>query len=229
MNQNAEVKEDSDIEDSLNKELQKKFKPKSTWRPNPLHRALDIFQRSVKQEILKSKPKYSKHNNLTKNERIGLKVLKDNPDTVIKKADKGSSVVVMNTTDYLTEGYRQLQDTNFYQKNPEDITLKVSGKISELIIMRSLDLITEKNCEYLNIKNPTEARFYLLPKIHRKDVPGRPICSSIDHPTSNISKFVDEHIKQYVPKTNSYVRHPTLHQQVETTRANPIWSSSSHS
>ena len=72
--------------------------------------------------------------------------------------------------------------------------------------MRSLDLINEKNFEYLNIKNPTEARFYLLPKIHKKDIPGRPICSSINHPTSNISKFVDEHIKHYVPKTNSYVR-----------------------
>ena len=57
-----------------------------------------------------------------------------------------------------------------------------------------------------SIRNPTEARFYLLPKIHKKNIPGRPICSSINHPTSNISKFVDEHIKKYVPKTNSYVR-----------------------
>ena len=35
--------------------------------------------------------------------------------------------------------------------------------------MRSLDLITDKNLKYLNIKNPTEARFYPLPKIHKKD------------------------------------------------------------
>ena len=63
-----------------------------------------------------------------------------------------------------------------------------------------------KNFEYLNIKNPTEARFYLLPKIHKKNIPGRPICSSINHPTCHISKFVDEHIKQYVPNTKSYVR-----------------------
>ena len=58
----------------------------------------------------------------------------------------------------------------------------------------------------MNITNPLEARFYLLPKIHKKDIPGRPICSSINHPTSNISKFVDEHIKKYVPSTDSYVR-----------------------
>ena len=46
----------------------------------------------------------------------------------------------------------------------------------------------------------------MLPKIHKKNVPGRPICSSVGHPTCNISKFVDAHIKQYVPKTKSYVR-----------------------
>ena len=48
--------------------------------------------------------------------------------------------------------------------------------------MRSLNLITEKNFEYLNIKNPSEARFYLLPKIHKKGIPGRPICSSLSTP-----------------------------------------------
>ena len=34
----------------------------------------------------------------------------------------------------------------------------------------------------------------------------RPVCSSINHPTAHISKLIDEHIKQYVPKTKSYVR-----------------------
>ena len=72
--------------------------------------------------------------------------------------------------------------------------------------MRDLKLITEKNFDYLNMKNTTEGRFYLLPKIHKKNIPGRPICSSCNHPTANISKFVDEHIKQYVPTTKSYVR-----------------------
>ena len=52
----------------------------------------------------------------------------------------------------------------------------------------------------------TEANFYMLPKIHKKGVPGRPICSSVNHPTSRISKLVDEHIKEYVPKTKSYIR-----------------------
>ena len=208
MNNNANEKPTTDkTEEELNTELQQKFRPKSNWKPNPPNRTLDLFQRSVKQEILKSRVKKRHYNNLTKQERIGLKKLKDNPNIIIKKADKGSAVVVMNTTDYLKEGYRQLSDEQFYQKIPTDITSDISEKIAtQLTTMRSLNLITEKNFEYLNVKEPKEAKFYLLPKIHKKNIPGRPICSSINHPTSNISKFVDEHIKKYVPKTKSYVR-----------------------
>ena len=208
MNQNATEDDTSTPnEESLNKEIQAKFKPKSEWRPYPPSRTLDIFQRSIKQEILKCKFKHKRHDNLTKEERIGMRTLRENPQITIQKADKGSAVVVMNTTDYLREGYRQLQDEQFYQKIPEDITNKISNNILEhLTEMRSLNLITQKNFEFLNIPNPTEARFYLLPKIHKKTVPGRPICSSVNHPTAHISKFVDEHIKKYVPKTKSYVR-----------------------
>ena len=208
MNQNAnDTETDTTNEESLNKEIQSKFKNKSDWRPSPPNRTLDIFQRSIKQEILKCKFKHKKHDNLTKEERKGLKALKENPHITIKKADKGSALVVMNTTDYLREGYRQLQDEQFYQKIPGDITNKISNKImKELLTMRSPNLFTEKNFDYLNIPNPIEARFYLLPKIYKKSIPGRPTCSSINHPTSNISKFVDEHIKKYVPKTKSYVR-----------------------
>ena len=69
MNQNAqEDPNDSDPETAKNLEIQKNFKPKSGWRPYPPNRTLEIFQRLVKQEILKSKPKKTKHNNLTKQE-----------------------------------------------------------------------------------------------------------------------------------------------------------------
>ena len=53
---------------------------------------------------------------------MGLDELRKNPEIILKKADKGSAVVVMNTTDYLREGYRQLSDPKFYQKLKEDPT-----------------------------------------------------------------------------------------------------------
>ena len=56
------------------------------------------------------------------------------------------------------------------------------------------------------LSNIVNVDFYLLPKIHKKGVPGRPIYSSVNHLASIISKFVDEHIKSYVPHTKSYIR-----------------------
>ena len=115
--------------------------------------------------------------------------------------------MVMNTTDYLREGYRQLSDIKYYTKLPNDPTDTVADNVTKTLTeMRHKGLITEKNFEHLNPDNCTEARFYMLPKIHKKGVPGRPICSSVNHPTSRISKLVDEHIKEYVPHTKSYIR-----------------------
>ena len=110
MNQNVnDTEDDLQHEESLNAEIQSKFKLRSSWRPYPPNKTLKIFRRSIKHEFLKCKPKHKEHDNLTKEERKGLKTLKENPHITIKKAYKGSAVVGMNTTDYLREGYRQLQ------------------------------------------------------------------------------------------------------------------------
>ena len=210
MNENAETETTSQTDEPdefQNKHIHQKFRNKSKWKPNPPNKTLDSFKKAFKMDFLQDKTPVHHQPNLTKEEWAGLRELQENPHIVIKKADKGSAIVIMQTTDYLKEGYRQLSDTNFYTKLEEDPTQSISETICKVLIdMKNLKLITEKTLDYLNIKEPKAGRFYLLPKIHKKQVPGRPICSSIGHPTCNISKFVDAHIKDYVPKTKSYVR-----------------------
>ena len=75
---------------------------------------------------------------------------------------------------------------------------------STLVKKHNKSLITEINLNHLSLESCSEAKFYMLPKIHKKDISERPICSSGNHPTSRISKFVNEHIKKYVPQTKSY-------------------------
>ena len=117
--------------------------------------------------------------------RVGLKELQQSNEIVIQKAYKGSAVVVMNTKDYLTEGYRQLSDSNFYSKIDHDPTAEIIDKI--LSKMKQTKTLSDKNIELLSPENTKEGKVYLLPKIHKKGIPGRPICSSVNHPTSNIS------------------------------------------
>ena len=59
------------------------------------------------------KPKSRQSQNLTKEEREAISALKNNPNIIIKKADKGSSLVIMNRTDYINEAERQLNDKKF--------------------------------------------------------------------------------------------------------------------
>ena len=43
--------------------------------------------------------------------------------------------------------------------------------------MLSENMINKETAEVLKPKNVKPARFYLLPKIHKKNIPGRPVIS----------------------------------------------------
>ena len=154
-------------------EIHKQFVDKSTWRPPRIHQSLEVFQRAFKDGLLKSKVKTKGQQNLTKEQMIGLKELSSNPKIVIKKADNSSAVVVMNTTDYSREGYRQLNDPKFYTKLDHVPTQEVAQRITiTLVKMYNKGLITEKNLDHLCPESCSEARFYMLPKIHKRTSQG---------------------------------------------------------
>ena len=58
------------------------------------------------------------------------------------------------------------------------------------------------------VENLRAGRFYLLPKIHKPENPGRPIVPANDHPTKRISEFVDllvSRLPSYLQDTNDYL------------------------
>ena len=56
------------------------------------------------------------------------------------------------------------------------------------------------------IWNDRERRFYILPKIHKEESPGRPIIGGYGCPSEIISQFVDYHnMKDLVSQLPSYV------------------------
>ena len=187
----------------------KKFKPKSEWEPPLQYRdpVVETFCKTIQDEVSRFKPREPRYKNITLDEKNAIKALSTDPTIVIKKADKGSAIVVMNKHDYITEAERQLNNTDFYQKTPEDLTLKHVGEIRDfLITMKENGEIDQKTFDTLD---PTGARtpsFYFLPKIHKKEIKGRPIISGNGSPTEKISALVDELLKDYVKQIPSYVR-----------------------
>ena len=185
-----------------------KFRNPSTWSPNEgADTTLDLYIKSIKMDILLQPPKQVRHYNLTKNQYQGLKELCANPHITLKKADKGSAVVCMNTSDYIHEVLRQLSNTLSYTTLHNDPTTSYTQEIRGVLgDMLNEDLIDDIVMDYLDVENARPGRFYILPKIHKPFIPGRPICSSNNHPTERISEFVDHHIRKYAISLPSYVR-----------------------
>lgn len=89
----------------------------------------DHFHKNFK--IHRTKP------NLNPEEVKALKELKNNKSIVIKPADKGSAVVIMDREQYLWEGYRQLNDKTYYHKLDRPIyldTMKLVEKITNSLL-----------------------------------------------------------------------------------------------
>lgn len=96
-----------------------KFRPKSVF--NPTHSNgpyLNTFYQVVFTDLQKlcqqTHESHSNHFNLTPLEKTALKQLTNNPDIVVKTADKGGGIVIQNRQDYLAEARRLLSDSNTY-------------------------------------------------------------------------------------------------------------------
>ena len=76
--------------------------------------------------------------------------------------------------------------------------------------MHSQDKIDAEALDVLKVpKEVKPARFYLLPKIHKKNNPGRPVVASTNCHTTKISKYVDHYIQPLAQKVRSYIRDTT--------------------
>ena len=139
-----------------------------------------------------------------------MRDLQNNPDITIKPADKGGSIVIMNTTDYIPEAQRQLSNPQIYRIQNTDPTIIYNRYIHHLTDQAwRLGIIDGTTKENLQTKNPKIASFYLLPKIHKPNNPGRPIVNNIGSITEKISAFVDEHLRKFTPRIPSYVKDAT--------------------
>jgi hypothetical protein len=92
---------DIDSTDNIQDDLGTKFAPKSNWRPPIPNKTLEAYRLAVRNDLTTCPLPKDYNRNLSKEQWKALTDLCANPDIIIKKADKGSAVVLMNTTDYL--------------------------------------------------------------------------------------------------------------------------------
>nr|XP_033805903.1 vitamin K-dependent protein Z [Geotrypetes seraphini] len=96
-----------------------------------------------------------------------LETLKDNLQLVIRKADKGGAIFLMDVEAYETEMFRQLSVTTDYIELDSDPT-----PLQDTIKALTLDalegrIFTRQEFLFLNIDQPLIPVIYLLPKLHK--------------------------------------------------------------
>ena len=126
-------------------------------------------------------------NNLTNDERQALKRLKTDKDIVILPADKGRVPVVMDRTDYHDKMNELVNDKQTYEELKRDLTQALQRKLSsKLVKLKKTDAIDIRRYYRLRCPVPQPPKLYGLPKLHKPNIPMRPIVSFCWSPTHQL-------------------------------------------
>ena len=152
------------------------FNRKSTWKPPKGSPSLELFLSQVEKDLFEMSKTTLDYSNFSKEEKQSLHSLADDRNIVIKKADKGSCVVLWDCNDYIAEAEKQLNNKSVYknvtfkEKILQDLAETGSNIFKSL---RGKGKVTEKQLKYFTIahkKATNLGKMYLLPKI-----PSRPV------------------------------------------------------
>ena len=208
----TQKEQESDESSSEEESPHKILRPSKGWKPDDAEMDPNILRCkiSVLNELeAELDQRKSNRFNITKEERKAITTLKNNKQIIIKPADKGGAIVLWDIESYIQEGNRQLANKDHYRQlhNSEKV---IKGFIKEVYSnLRQLvnqDHLDEETFKILYRPSPRMSNLYLLPKIHKKENPGRPIINSIGSLTKTMSALVDEILRRYSKLANSYIK-----------------------
>ena len=146
--------------------------------------------------------------NITTDQTTAITNLINNKDITIKRADKGGSIVIMDTTSYIDKALSHIQQPDIYKEQTIDHTRELASQInSYLDVLETYHRLDNKSIDFLTPSNPPRTSlFYFLPKIHKKDNPPRPIISGCNSPTDNLSDFITHFLTPLARLQPSYIQ-----------------------
>ena len=112
----------------------------------------------------------------------------------------------MDRQRYDEEGYRQLNDTSVYLRTHATAISDIEEDIQHLADKLHIEGVITHDVRQFAIRRHTNlARFYLLPKVYKKGVPGRPIVSACGSATEGMSEIVNFFLQPYMPTIPSFI------------------------
>ncbi|XP_043929643.1 chromodomain-helicase-DNA-binding protein 4-like [Protopterus annectens] len=188
-----------------------RFRSNSVYIPQ-LHPLLDVYSKITENDIYShfENTRNVKHKqNLSFNHRVALKDLRHDTTLVIRPADKGGPIVLMDSLDYNRRMGILLGETSSYLKIGLDMvkekTLQVHYMLDELLASGS---IMKELYDYFRVINPLIPIIQGLPKVHKStsDPPMRPIVAGQGWVTEPFSIFIEYHLRPLVNKNKFILR-----------------------
>ncbi|XP_059067539.1 uncharacterized protein LOC131044502 [Cryptomeria japonica] len=141
--------------------------------------------------------------NIPKAELLAFNNLMHNNDLIISRADKGNATVIMSKPDYLAKMEILLSDSSSFKILSRNPCPKILKAVRSAISNSSLDDSTK--LRLLPSKEVTP-RIYGVPKIHKANIPLRPIVDTIGSPTYKLAAFLAKLISPLVGNSNSFIK-----------------------
>ena len=124
-----------------------------------------------------------------------IKSLRSNKHILITKLDKGSGVVILNRSEYDKKMVAILSDVTKFEclepvnqlDNTAQNEIKLQRRLLQLV---KSDDLPKTVYEVIRPTGSQRPRMYGLPKIHKQDVPCRPILSMIGSAQHELAKFL---------------------------------------
>ena len=143
-------------------------------------------------------------------------IRKHKENIVITTADKGNKTVIIYKTEYMEKMRKLLSDKNTYKTIKIDPTDNLQKRNNTLIAQLHKDgYITRYEKFNMTTRVAAAPELYGLPKIHKNDIPLRPISASMKVPCYSLSKYIGRILKNIISPTYNILNSMELKQKLD--------------
>jgi hypothetical protein len=159
------------------------------------------FRWKISSMLGKSKPSVP---NMNKKELKAVKSFRLNKKIGVLQADKGNCTVVLEESEY-KEKLNTLLESGVYEPLSKDPTAKVERNVPKLLSKHktALPTVLKHRLTPYHSKPP---HLYALPRVHKPDIPLRPIVSSVGSPCHALAGIPRKMLSPLSGKSESFVK-----------------------
>jgi hypothetical protein len=121
---------------------------------------------------------------------------------MITRADKGKTTVIIYTHDHNDKVHTFLSENNFHIVS-KDPTIK-DHKLTHCTLQQCDKIIDKKQVKYLVQKNPTPPALNALLKLHKPEIPIRPVINNTNAPSHKAARRLNTILNNHLHLNNRY-------------------------